>query len=181
MAIFTKQQFENRARNKAGNIGLSSRLTETRAFSKTIATTSIFLSHSHKDRPIVEQAKMFFQNLGLNIYVDWADETMPEKTNGVTASKIKVKIKENDKFILLATNDAVLSKWCNWEVGLGDSYKINYDKICILPLADNSKNWDGNEYLQIYPHIEESEYLNDYYKIIYPNGSSVPLNDWLRK
>ncbi|MCC8410996.1 toll/interleukin-1 receptor domain-containing protein [Mucilaginibacter sp. UR6-1] len=181
MAIFTKQQFENKARNKAGYTGLSAHLTENRAFSKSLATTSIFLSHSHKDRPIVEQAKVFFQNLGLSIYVDWADETMPEKTNGITAAKIKIKIKDNDKFILLATNDAVSSKWCNWEVGIGDSYKLNNDKICVLPLADNSKTWDGNEYLQIYPRIEESEYTDDYYKVIYPNGSTESLNDWLKK
>jgi hypothetical protein len=181
MAIFTKQQFESRVRSKVGYVGLSSRLTETRAFSKTSSTTSIFLSHSHKDRPIVEQAKMFFQNLGLSIYVDWADETMPEKTNGVTASKIKTKIKENDKFILVGTNDAVVSRWCNWEVGIGDTYKFAADKICILPLADNNEHWDGNEYLQIYPRIEESDFFKDIYRVLYPNGNSITLNDWLKK
>lgn len=46
MAIFTKQQFEAIARIKAGSRGLSSYLNESRTFSKT----SIFLSHSHKDK-----------------------------------------------------------------------------------------------------------------------------------
>ena len=111
---------------------------------------------------------------------------MPEKTNSITASKIKYKILSNDKFILLATNAAVISKWCNWEVGIGDTYKLHSDKICILPLADNRVEWNGNEYLQIYPRLEpvnkSSDILyNNIFKIIYPNNSSVWLDDWLKK
>lgn len=45
---------------------------------------------------------------------------MPEKTSGLTATKIKYQIYKNDKFILLATDNAIASKWCNWEVGIGD-------------------------------------------------------------
>lgn len=186
MAILTKNQFEAIARIKAGSKGLSSTLNESRTFSKTTSVTSLFLSHSHTDRAIVEQAKVFFENLNIKIYVDWADETMPEKTNGVTASKIKSKILSNDKFILLATNAAVVSKWCNWEVGIGDAYKLHSDKICILPLADNSHNWNGNEYLQIYPRVEpvtreSNTFYDNIFRIIYPNGSTTWLDDWLKK
>lgn len=186
MAIFTKQQFESIARIKAGSRGLSATLNESRTFSKASSTTSVFLSHSHTDRAIVEQAKVFFQNLGISIYVDWADETMPEKTNAVTATKIKSKILSNDRFILLATNAAVLSKWCNWEVGIGDAYKLHSDKICILPLADNSSSWNGNEYLQIYPRVEPVNKDNyslydNIFRVIYPDGKSIWLNEWLKK
>ena len=186
MAIFTKQQFESIARIKAGRSGLSAVLNENRTFSKTSSITSVFLSHSHTDRAIVEQAKVFFQNLGISIYVDWADETMPEKTNGVTATKIKSKILSNDKFVLLATNAAVLSKWCNWEVGIGDVYKLHSDKICILPLADNSSSWNGNEYLQIYPRVEpvnKEDYslYENIFKVIYPDGKNMWLDEWLKK
>lgn len=186
MAIFTKQQFESIARIKAGNKGLNAVLNENRYYSKSTSTTSVFLSHSHTDRSIVEQAKVFFENLNISIYVDWADETMPERTNGITASKIKSKILSNDKFILLATNAAVLSKWCNWEVGIGDAYKLHSDKICILPLADNRSDWNGNEYLQIYPRVEpvNRDTYNLYdniFRLIYPNGSSIWLDDWLKK
>lgn len=181
MAIFTKQQFESIARSKAGYKGLSSVLNESRSFSKSTAKTTVFLSHSHKDKPTVEQAKVFLENLGIRIYVDWADETMPERTNGITATKIKLQIQTNDKFILLATDSAIISRWCNWELGVGDTYKLKSDKICILPLADNRTTWQGNEYLQIYPRIEESEYTNDFFKIIYPNGTSESLFNWLNK
>jgi TIR domain len=182
MAIFTKQQFESVARTKAGFRGLSNTLNESRTFSKSSSTTSIFLSHSHTDRPIVEQAKVFFENLGISIYVDWADETMPEKTNGITAQRIKSQIiSTNDKFILLATNNAIASKWCNWEVGIADPFKLPNKKIALLPLADNSGTWNGNEYLQIYPRIEKSTLNNDEYYVWYPDGTLEELKSWLRK
>lgn len=155
MSIFTEQEFRSIANQKAGFRGLGGVVNETRTFSKSSSTTSIFLSHSHNDKAKIEQAKIFFENLGISIYVDWADQTMPERTNGVTAQNIKNQIITlNDKFILLATNNAVSSKWCNWEVGIADTYKLSKDKIAILPLADNNGHWTGNEYLQIYPSIE---------------------------
>lgn len=178
MAIFTRSEFSAVAQSKAGYRGLS----ETRMFSKSTATTSIFLSHSHLDKDVVKQAKSFFENLGISIYVDWADETMPEKPNGLTAQKIKKQIiTVNDKFVLLATNNAVASKWCNWEVGIGDSYKLLKKKIAILPLAENSGTWNGNEYLQIYPRIEKSNTNLNVYIVWYPDGTFEDIATWLKR
>src|SRR5258706_6925439 len=139
MAIFTRAQFASVAQSKSGTRELRGVVNESRMFSKASAITSIFLSHSHNDKDVIEQAKIFFENLGISIYVDWADKTMPESTNGVTAQKIKNQIISiNDKFVLLATNNAIASKWCNWEVGIADPFKLPNKKIALLPLADNS-------------------------------------------
>jgi hypothetical protein len=116
--------------------------------------------------------------------VDWADQTMPESTNGTTANRIKNQIiSGNDKFVLLATNNAVGSKWCNWEVGIADPFKLLNKKIALLPLADNSGAWNGAEYLQIYPRIER-EYTqagNYNYFVWFPDGSYETLDTWLRR
>lgn len=195
MAIITENQFRNVASKYAGRFGLNGVVNEQRTFSKSTSETSIFLSHSHHDKDKIEQAKIFFEHLGISIYVDWMDATMPERTNGITANRIKLKIRENDKFILIATNRAVNSKWCNWEVGIGDTYKLQKDNIAILGLADNSTVWTGNEYLQIYPSIE---YLNgnsrtvgghiipEGYYVLYPsdregNRTYKTLEQWLKK
>ena len=174
MTILTKSEFATIANSKVGYKILNT----SRKFSKDTAITSVFLSHSHHDKDVVLQAKAFFENLGVSVYVDWADETMPENTSGVTAQKIKHQISGNDKFILLATNNAIASKWCNWEVGIGDIYKLWKNKIAILPLADNNKTWNGSEYLQIYPRVEQ--YVNDYY-VFYPNGSKESVSVWLKR
>ena len=184
MAIFTRNEFLSIARNNAGYQGLSGVVNETRMFSKTSSITSLFLSHSHKDKELIEQAKIFFEHLGIRIYVDWADQTMPEKTNGVTAQKIKNQIiTVNDKFILLATNNAVISRWCNWEVGIADPFKLPNKKMALLPLAENSGTWNGNEYLQVYPRIEKNTRKSggEGYYIWYPDGTWETLENWLTK
>lgn len=182
MAIFTKQEFQMIARSKVGYTGLRGVINESRTFSKSTATTSIFLSHSHHDRAEIEQAKIFFEHLGIRIYVDWADETMPENTSGVTAQKIKRQITQlNDKFVLLATNNAIASKWCNWEVGIADAFKLPNKKIALLPLAENNNTWNGNEYLQIYPRIEKSSLYSDTYNVHYPDGTIESLSTWLNR
>jgi hypothetical protein len=184
MAILTRNEFTSLAVEKVGFIGLSGPINESRKFSKTVASTSVFLSHSHKDKEVVKEAKIFFENLGVSIYVDWADQTMPERTNGRTAQQIKNKIiSGNDKFILLATNNAISSKWCNWEVGIADPFKLLNKKIALLPLADNSGDWKGNEFLQVYPRIERNTafYGENRYTIYYPDGSQDKLEDWLKR
>jgi len=186
MPIFTKAQFSNLVQNNAGTKSTRTILNETRNLDKGTQTTSLFLSHAHQDKPLIEQAVAFFRTLNINIYVDWLDETMPEKPIGQTAFNIKVKIMQNDKFVLLATDAAVTSKWCNWEVGIGDAHKWQKDKICLLPLAENSGHWTGNEYLQIYPRIEAvnntaTTFYNNIFKVKYPDGRETWLGDWLRK
>ncbi len=182
MAILTRAQFASIAESKSGSRGLRGVVNESRLFTKAASITTIFLSHAHNDKEVIEQAKIFFEDLGISIYVDWADKTMPENPNGETAQKIKDQIiNSNDKFILLATNNAVSSRWCNWEVGLADPFKFPKRKMALLPLADNSGTWNGNEYLQIYPRLEKGNtYPNDYF-VWYPDGSNELISNWLKR
>ena len=181
MAIITKGEFSVLAQAKAGVRGKRAFVNESRMFSRSNYTTSIFLSHSHLDKNELEDGIAFLRTIGVSVYVDWMDESMPERPNGVTAQNIKSKIIQNEKFVFLATNNAVVSKWCNWEVGYGDTHKYHKDCIALLPLADNNQTWLGNEYLSIYPRIEKSVYLPDTYWVIYPNGNQELLENWLKK
>ena len=92
-------------------------------------------------------------------------------------------ISGNDKFVLLATNNGVSSKWCNWEVGIADPHKLTPKKLALLPLADNSGTWNGTEYLQIYPRIEKNAFSTSGsgYLVYYPNGTYETLETWLRR
>ena len=68
-------------------------------------------------------------------------------------------------------------------MGIGDVHKY-LEHIALLPVADNTGEWIGNEYLQIYPHIEKkykSLEWDDEYNVIYPNGRKVNLIEWLKK
>lgn len=170
---------------------LSEFRNSTRIFSKTIIESlnefksensykkvKIFLSHKHNELKELDAAISFLKSFGVEIYVDWLDEEMPKRTSGITAERIKRKILENQKFILLATEGAISSKWCNWELGLGDAAKY-LEHIAILPIKSNNSDYSGSEYLEIYPYIYESENNRKKYFIRFPNGKVENIRDWL--
>ena len=151
---------------------------EKRASLNTEVT--VFLSHEHSDKNLVKQAVALFNSLGVSVYVDWLDSSMPPVTSPTTADRLKKAIRGSDKSILLASDAAVESKWCNWELGLGDAAK-NLRNIAILPAASTAESWKGNEYLGIYPVIT-SEYQTIAGPYFLEFGSmQTPLADWLRR
>ena len=80
---------------------------------------------------------------------------MPRVTSGETATRIKERITKYNKFILLATNDAIESKQCNWELGYGDSKKFK-NNIALFPMKNRGQGdyaYKGSEYMSIYPYI----------------------------
>jgi len=146
---------------------------------------TVFLSHKHSDKSHVENMIALLNDLGVEVYVDWKDYDMPKTTSGFTAKQIKKRIKNCDKFILLATEDAIASKWCNWELGFGDADKYLVNKVAIFPIKKYGKDFTGSEYLKIYPHIlEGTSYSNEKYKwkVKYPdNDDHEYLIEWLKR
>lgn len=124
MSILNKSSllsFRNYNRESPKSINLS--LLEFTKESKQGKVT-IFLSHKHSELEELDSAISLLKTFGVDIYVDWKDESMPDVTSGITAKKIKEKIKLNQKFILLATEGAINSKWCNWEFRLWRCSKV---------------------------------------------------------
>lgn len=179
MGILSKSRltsFRNTTRLYSKSINES--LKEFRAESKYSKVT-IFLSHKHDEIEELDSAISFLRKFGVEIYVDWLDDGMPRTTSGTTANRIKQKIKENNKFIFLATEGAINSKWCNWELGHGDAEKyINH--IAVFPIKNNYSDFSGSEYLQIYPYIYESDSTPNSYYVKFPNGDIKGLVNWLR-
>jgi hypothetical protein len=112
---------------------------------------SAFLCHSHKDEELVKGLLAYFEEAGIDIYVDWKDNEMPETPNGETARQIQSKIKSMGLFLFLATANAKDSRWCPWEIGYADSSNRS---IFIIPTSDGYNTF-GNEYLELYPRIDE--------------------------
>lgn len=142
---------------------------------------SVFLSHKHTDKHILENVIAMLDALGVYVYVDWNDDGMPSTTSGYTASRIKQKIRDCKKFILLATEDAIASKWCNWELGYGDAQKYP-DNIAIMPITEKRGDiYSGSEYLQIYPIIKSDyEYILSGCYVVF-GGKRISLVEWLKR
>jgi hypothetical protein len=159
---------------------LTDSVNESRTRRSYSNEVTVFLSHKHSDIEELKRTIALFKSLGVDVYVDWMDEEMPKKTSGETAKRIKEKIKLNRKFVLLATEDAIASKWCNWELGYGDAQKY-IEHIAILPVKNDNSDFTGSEYLQIYPVISPKYSLgNQEFIVTYPNGVTKDLKQWLQ-
>ena len=178
--ILSKEQL-NYVRN---NSGFSTTLNEARRnrnYGAPSQGITVFLSHKHEEVQVLENVICMLKDLGVYIYVDWQDEGMPQYTCGDTARRIKRKIMECKKFILLATEGAIASKWCNWELGFGDAHRY-IENIAIMPITEKRGDlFSGSEYLQIYPVIKSNyEYIVSGCYVEYA-GVKTSLVEWLKR
>lgn len=183
MDLITKMQLRNVGRTYEsiqGTVKFSEIVNESKSRKSTAYETTIFLSHKHDEVQQLRDAIALLKKHGVSIYIDHNDEEMPKRTSGVTAARIKQKIKENKKFILLATEKAIASKWCNWELGFGDAHKY-IKHIALLVIKDDNTDWTGSEYLEIYPVIgKRYSWSDDDYVVQYPDQTTIDLKTWLQ-
>lgn len=143
----------------------------------------IFLSYRRKDRIYVDPIVRFLKGIGVNVYIDYLDDSLPDDPNPKTAEILRSRIKQSDKFILLATPNSKDSKWIPWELGLGDGF-ISDSHVAILPLVNYSNSWSEQEYFSIYGYIKQTSSRDKRrydWAIFYPDGRAEWLIDWLRK
>lgn len=152
----------------------------------------VFISHKHDDLDDLKGIIGFLEkNFNVIAYIDSRDLSMPERTSGETAEKIKDRIKKCERFILLATDGAVESKWCNWELGFADAIKGR--KVVLFPMKEKGSNYKGNEYMEIYSYItyfdgqekyNSGEKVKEGYYVMTKSKdkkSIIPLSSWLKE
>lgn len=194
--IFERGYFDLNKKEKAF---INESLTETRTFSfkkQTQYKPTVFISHKHSDLEDLQGVIGVLENHGAKIYIDSMDNKMPDQTSGETAQRIKEVIKFSKKFILLATDDAIESYWCNWELGIGDTHRY-IENIAILPIKEKGtydNKYKGNEYLQIYPRIDFNKAFTNIHGHFFKEGYYVKkpankegivyiteLSEWLKQ
>ena len=150
MSFYTRAQIESRGQF----VGKSRSIMEG-LLKSADAVASVFLSHSHKDQAVIRGLEQMLAELEVRLYIDWQDSEMPQSTSPETARILKQRISQYDKFIMVATPNALASMWVPWEIGVADVLK-GPDKMAIWPITD-AGTWPGREYLGIYSTIEPSD------------------------
>lgn len=170
MAYITFNDLQGQTFYKAQSINESLRFDEK--FDK-----QVFLSYRRKDSQYVRPIVNILKSLGAKIYIDYLDNTLPDKPSSETAEILRSRIKASDKFILMATPNSSESKWIPWELGLGDGF-INYQHVAILPITNEKNYWTEQEFYSLYGYIRKAKSQdgsrNDY-AIFYPDGRA----EWL--
>lgn len=116
---------------------------------------TVFLCHSHRDAEFVEGFVTLLAESDWQVYVDWADHTMPDRPSRVTAEKLRLHIAAADYFVFLATPNSMSSRWCPWEIGYADGTK-NLNQILVCPTSDGATT-HGSEYLDLYRKIDVAD------------------------
>lgn len=172
MAHFTRSAIQARGHERAVIINDIKSLAS--CFGQSVI--SVFLSHSHKDADLIEGLIVILRSQGVEVYVDWKDGEMPAETSAVTAARIRGKIRENDRFIVVLTENSRASLWVPWELGVADVAKGS-ENIAIWPIREDREDLDGIEFMGVYPKIED---LAGLIGMSGPARALGRLDDWLR-
>jgi hypothetical protein len=115
---------------------------------------SAFLSHSSKDVDLLPGVIAILERHGAIVYVDKKDESLPPTTSRETATILRGRIRQSNKFLLLTTVNSKDSRWMPWELGLADGYK-SPTNTAIFPGVDSAGDhtWSEREYLGIYDRV----------------------------
>ena len=146
---------------------------------RTDSETQLFLSHSSRDRDLVGDAVEFFRRQGVKVYVDWTDGEMPDVPSPETAERLKEKIRENRKFVLLASQNSLASRWVPWELGLADVIR-GLDHMTVMPVREGGQDYSGSEYVAIYSTIHSTT-DGDWAVVLPGSNNGIRLSYWLRR
>ena len=167
---------------ESAKIAKSMRLDESMLMFSEKNTYDLFISHSFKDKDLITGIYKIFDEAGYSVYVDWIDDSNLDRNNvnEKTALLIKERLKSCKALAYAATVNTPSSKWCPWELGLGDGM---LGKVCILPIMESG--YKGQEYLKMYPYLdyatEQKTEKNEFW-INDPNEKEkyISLNRWLK-
>lgn len=132
----------------------------------------IFLSHSIKDAEIVRGAHILLRRMGYAVYVDWiVDRDLNrEEVSRETAIQLKKRMRQCNSLLYLATENASRSKWMPWELGFFDGYSNG--RVAILPITkDQNDEYEGQEYLSVYPYVDIASAQNTQRRQLWVNRS----------
>lgn len=138
----------------AAKISQDEQVRIRRSAANRTSSGATFLSHSSKDSDLVIGATKVLEGHGASVYIDEIDPAMPPYTSEETASILKQRIYQANRFVLLASKNSQDSRWVPWELGIADGAK-GMDQIALFPASDtsNEKSWAQSEYLGLYRRI----------------------------
>ncbi len=152
----------------------------------------VFMSHKHDDlTDVLDIACFLSDTYHIGCYIDCFDKRQPLKTSVQTAIRIKKVIDDSHRFLFVGTSGAFESKWCNWELGYGDSKKHQNGQNhlafwAMQNTAIKQGNYKGYEYMEMYPFIvyqPNAENSDSHgYSVRIKDGlveKFMPLADWL--
>lgn len=179
MATFTEARIRERAKARAGTYRTATTvLKEEVASSKLKSSFDVFLSHSTSDAELVLGVKAVLEDYGRTVYVDWLEDPQLDRSHvtPATAEVIRGRMRQSLSLIYMHTANSSASKWMPWELGYFDGYN---GAVAILPITRTAEySFKGQEYLGIYPYVDEANVSTTQRKDIWINKSDSQNATW---
>lgn len=120
-----------------------------------------FISYSSKDKQYALLTKKLLEEMyidcnrtGYTVYIDIYDQKLdPNVVSDDTAKRLANMIEKSKSIIYIHSQGSTLSKWCPWELGLGQGLN---KPISIIELYDND-DYGRQTYLELYPTIKRNK------------------------
>ena len=136
----------------------------------------VFLSHSIADAEIILGVKLLLEDKGLKVYVDWIEDSKLDrsKVNAATAEILRHRMRSCKSLIYVHSTNSGQSKWMPWEIGYFDGKHVGH------PVTQSEQNdFDGQEYLGLYPNVEEGIIsFSSAAKSLKVRSSATQTRDW---
>lgn len=178
MTTFTESRVRQRAQRSTGLYRDSMTvLKEEVATAKTKSSFDIFLSHSTSDAQIILGVKGVLEDFGKSVYVDWLDDPQLDRSHvtPATAEAIRGRMRQCKSLVYVHSANSGSSKWMPWELGYFDGFN---GAVAILPVTKNGESFQGQEYLGIYPYIDEAPPKGGSVNEIWINKNSTESGRW---
>lgn len=185
MPFMTKDDVRRAARSriqKSRSYSAEAVLRESASALSATGQFDVFLSHSFEDAEIVLGVWEILVSRGLTVYVDWIQDPQLSRENitAETADTLRQRMRASKSLLYITTGNSAKSKWMPWELGYFDGYR--HGSIGILPVVDSkSDRLAGQEFLGLYPTVEELTYKNgrsDYFVVEKSRSGYRTLDDF---
>jgi hypothetical protein len=156
MAYFTVAEARAAGRSRAARESSTPEsILRKSATAPTWEPFGVFLSHSSSDAEAILGIRAILERAGRSVYVDWINDPQLDRSrvSAATAQRLRDRMNHCASLVYVATKAATTSKWMPWEFGYFDGRKTD-EAVAILPLVDYAGQDVGQEYLDLYPKIE---------------------------
>ena len=145
----------------------------------------IFLSHSIKDKEVIQGLAQELKDAGFTVYLDWIEDPLLDRSNvtKATAALLQARMKASSSLIFAYSDNSPSSKWMPWELGYFNGLKDKVTVVQIVLTENLGKQFPGQEYLELYPYIDHAPSTTDSKDLIWVNdrvGKSVSYQKWLK-